>query len=150
MRYEIKSLGVWAFVRISFFLNLVIGFLIGLFYAAFLGVILAAAGSVGDLADLPFDPSALGPVLLILLPILFAIGSAVFNTVLGVIVIVAYNLIARMTGGFEMTLEPVATQTVPVATVPVSKTTSAPPPPTWNPPPPPTFDPPRTGGPEQG
>jgi len=48
-----------------------------------------------------------------------------------------------------MTLEPVATQTVPVAAVPVSKTTSAPPPPTWNPPPPPTFDPPRTGGPEQ-
>jgi hypothetical protein len=147
MRYEIKSLGVWSFVRISFFLNLIVGFLIGLVYAAFLGVILTAAGSVGEL---PFNPSALGPLLLILLPVIFAVGSAVLNTLMGVIIIVAYNLIARMVGGFEMDLDPVQ---APVATNPPPQVppTAPPPPPGWNPPPPPpqSYGPPRNSGSEQ-
>jgi hypothetical protein len=150
MRYEVKSVGVWAFVRISFFLNLIIGFLIGLLYAAMLGVIFAAAESVGEFGDLPFDPSRFGAALIIILPVLFAAVCAVFNTLLGVIMIVAYNLIVKMTGGFEMTLEPVATPTAPAAAAPM-QSTPPPPPPAWNPPPPPpTFEPPRNGGPEQG
>ena len=150
MRYEVKSLGVWSFVRVSFFLNLVFGFLIGLLYAAVLGVVLAAAESVGEFGELPFDPSKFGAALLIMLPVLFAAVCAFFNTLLGVIMIVAYNVVAKMAGGFEMTLEPVVTPAAPLAAAPIP-TTTTPPPPAWNPPPPPpTYDPPRDGGPEQG
>ena len=46
MRYELKSLGAWAFVKVSFFLNLVIGFIIGVLYAGFLGLILAASSAL--------------------------------------------------------------------------------------------------------
>lgn len=148
MRYEIKSLGIWSFVRVSFFINLIVGFLAGLLYAGLLGLIFAAAGSVGDLEDLPFDPSAVGPIILILLPIIFAVGCAFFNTLLGVVVVVAYNLMARMTGGFEMELGLVETASpkTPSSTVPSAV---PPPPPSWNPPPPPpNYDPPRDRGPE--
>ena len=52
MRYEIKSLGAWAFVKVSFFLNLIIGFVFGLLYAGFMGLMLAVSSS------LPFDDVA--------------------------------------------------------------------------------------------
>lgn len=137
MRYEIKSIGIWAFVKISFFLSLVIGFVFGLFYAAFFSMILAvgSSGPYGDIGDFPFDPGAIGPILLIVLPIGFAVGSAVINTLLGVISIVVYNLIARLTGGLEFELQSV-TSPVPVSVMP----TAPPPPPEpqrYAPPPPP-------------
>jgi len=150
MRYEIKSIGIWAFIKISFFLSLVIGFIFGLFYAAFFSMILAvgSAGPYGDIADFPFEPGAVGPVLLIILPIGFAIGGAVINTLLGVISIVVYNLIARLTGGLEFELQSV-TSAAPVSGVPTLPPPQpepqrfAPPPP----PPSPAVAPPEPEGP---
>jgi len=158
MRYEIKSLGVWSFVKVSFFLHLVIGFVFGLFYAALLMMVFAVASSapMDEMAGLPFDLRAIGPLLMIILPIVMAVGGAVFGTLFGVVVIAAYNLIVRMVGGIEFDLEPAALQQASPIPPVVSqsglapKYVAPPPPPTWNPPPPPpTVDPPRERGPEQ-
>jgi len=148
MRYEIKSIGIWAFVKISFFLSLVIGFVFGLFYAAFFSMILAvgSAGPYGDIGDLPFDPGAIGPILLIILPIGFAIGSAVINTLLGVISIVVYNLIARLTGGLEFELQSV-TSAAPVSGMPPVPPPQPEPQRFAPPPPPPPAAPQKPDGP---
>jgi len=159
MRYEIKSLSVWSFVKVSFFLHLVIGFVFGLFYAAMLMMVFAVASSapIDEMAGLPFDLQAVGPLLMIILPIVMAVGGAVFGTLFGVVVIAAYNLIVRMVGGIEFDLEPAALQQVSSITPTASQSGLtpryvAPPPPSpvWNPPPPPpTCDPPCNSGPEQ-
>jgi len=61
MRYEIKSLGVWAFCQ-DFLLSQSRHRISDRFVLRrFLGVILAAAGSVGDLADLPLIPRLSDP-----------------------------------------------------------------------------------------
>ncbi|MCX6834727.1 MAG: hypothetical protein NTW07_06260 [candidate division Zixibacteria bacterium] len=150
MRYEIKSLGIWSFVKVSFFLHLVIGFVLGLFYAALLMMVFAVASSapLDEMGGLPFDLQAVGPLLMIILPIAMAVGGAVFGTLFGVLVVAAYNLIARMAGGVEFDFEPVVFQQVSSNTQtgyqPVSTPTFVAPPP-----PPPTSDPPRNDGPGQ-
>ena len=158
MRYEIKSLGIWSFVKVSFFLHLVIGFVFGLFYAAMLMMVFAVASSapMDGMTGMRFDLRAVGPLLLIFLPIVMALGGAVYGTLLGVVLIVAYNLIVRMMGGIEFDLEPTALQHASSVTPTVSQPDSTPkyvtppPPPTgWNPPPPPTNDPRRSDGPGQ-
>lgn len=151
MRYELKSLGIWSFVKVSFFLHLVIGFVLGLFYAAMLMMVFAVASSapLDEISSLPFDLGAVGPLMMIILPIVMAVGGAVFGTLFGVLVVVVYNLIARMAGGVEFDFEPVILQQVssntPTGYQPVSTPKFAVPPP----PPPPTSDPPRNDGPEQ-
>jgi len=159
MRYEIKSLGIWSFIRVSFFLHLVIGFVFGLFYAALLMMVFAVASSapLDEMAGLPFDLQTVGPLLMIILPIVMAVGGAVFGTLFGVLVVAAYNLIVRMVGGIEFDLEPATLQQLnsktptgyPPGLTPRYVVPPPPPPPAWNPPPPPTNDPPRNEGPEQ-
>jgi len=47
--------------------------------------------------------------MLVALPILFAIMGAVFYTIIGVVLVLIYNLIARLVGGYELDLQLVAT-----------------------------------------
>jgi len=147
MRYEVKSLGAWAFVKVSFFLNLIIGFIFGLLYAGFMGLVIAATSALPfeEVGQMPFDAEAIGPMFLVLLPIIFAVGGAIFHTLFGLIIIGAYNLIAKLVGGLEMTLDPVE-QVQPVHTQPVQVAPPYQPPP---PPPPPATDrPPSDSNPE--
>jgi hypothetical protein len=142
MRYELRSIGVWACVRTSFFLHLVFGFVIGLFYAAILGMMVALISSLpyGDTSDTGIDLSALGPVFIILLPILCSVGMAVFGTVFTAIFAVVYNLIVKMVGGIEFELEPITLSQVAVGhPSPVMPAVNSPYPP---PPPPPSSVPP--------
>jgi hypothetical protein len=157
MRYELRSIGVWSFVRTSFFLHLVFGFIIGLFYAAMFGLIMAVFSSLpyDNSADMGFDPSAIGPVLLILMPFLFSIGAAVFGTLFTAIIAIVYNMVVRMAGGVEFELEPTTLNQVAVghsaSVMPTSIPAYPPPPPppssippsasSHNPPPePPKYD----------
>ncbi len=105
MRYELRSIGVWAFVRTSFFIHLVFGFILGLFYAAIFGLIMAVASSLPMDGTSGFDPTTLGPIFIIMLPILFSVGSAVFGTLFTAILVIVYNMIVKMTGGVEFELE---------------------------------------------
>ncbi len=106
MRYEFKSIRIWSFIKIAFFVNLVFGFLLGLFYAFLIPVMLMAPGPS------PFQGMGLESeggsfiFMLILFPIMFAAGCSVFQTILFTIIAASYNLFARMVGGVEFDIQP--------------------------------------------
>lgn len=111
MRYELRTIGIWSFTKVAFFFNLVAGFVFGLFYALFLGFIIAVMSSLGNI--LPIDPAAFQSddlsigFMVILLPMFFAIVGAIVYTILGIIAVSLYNLIARLMGGIEFELHSV-------------------------------------------
>lgn len=108
MRYELKSIGIWGFIRVAFFVNLVAGFIIGFLYGLFLSLVFTVWQQFPILENLGgggLESISFG-VLLIVLPIMGAVGGAIFFTLFGVIIIVIYNLITRLTGGLEFDLQP--------------------------------------------
>ncbi len=111
MRYEIKSIGMWPFIKVSFFFNLVVGFIFGLVYALFAGFIMTVMSRLSEFQpggfDLDLEPLPIG-FMLIILPILFAVMGAVFYTIIGVVLVLIYNLIAKLVGGYELDLQLVA------------------------------------------
>lgn len=113
MRYELKNIGIWAFVKIAFFLNMVVGFVFGLFYAVLTIMVFALAASM-PFMDMPgIDPEALSPgILLVSFPLMFSFIGAVFVTMFELIVLVLYNLFSRFLGGLEFKLEPIEPATV--------------------------------------
>ena len=133
MRYELKSIGIWSFVKISFFLNLILGVIIGFFYAVFMGLFLSIAGNSPLADEWGMDPNEMSiGVLFILFPLLFGIMGAFFQTLLMTLMVGLYNLITKMTGGLVLNLvgaaEPTA-KNIPVATVASSAPLVAPLPP---------------------
>jgi len=138
MRYELKSIGIWSFIKISFFVNLIFGFMMGIFYAIFIGVFMAPMGMLpmSEYSDIDLDGSFM-PILLILLPVMFAFGAAVFQTLVGVVLMMVYNMIVKLTGGIEFDLNRVNTASPAVAGPITAHTTIAP----VHPPPPPPASP---------
>lgn len=151
MRYVIKKIPYWGFVKISVFINFIFGFLIGLIYAFFFGLMMGAVRNLPGVAEEMggAEPMAFG-VMMILMPIIFAFGSAFFNTILGVILVFFYNILSGFIGGLELDLEPAydesmqnRPQTAPAEPVPQQQVYSTPPPTyteTTTPPPPPPQD----------
>ena len=129
VRYEIKSLGIWAFVRVGFFLNLILGFIAGVFYSVLLGIIMLAGSALpGEYSDQFYGAElSVGAGFLVILPFITAAVIAVVNTILGVICLGAYNLLARLVGGFELTLDPVPTSASTATEIPSPTATPAPP-----------------------
>jgi hypothetical protein len=135
MRYELRTIGVWSFVRVSFLIHLVLGFILGVFGALFLGMLTALMSSLPyGSSDSGVDPTAFGPAMLIILPVVYSIGAAVFGTIFTAIMAVVYNLIVKMVGGVEFELEP-TTLTYAATAVPPSQASYTVP--TYTPPPPP-------------
>lgn len=103
MKLELKSISVWSAVKIGFFLNLVMGFLMGLLAAMFIAPFLALTSSMmpsggldgGDMGEMSFG------ILLVVLPIVYSIGGAIFGTIAFAIGAAVYNFIARLMGGLE-------------------------------------------------
>ena len=86
MRYELKSISVWAVVKVIFLLSLVAGFLGGIVMAMFMGVFMTLASGLGQLGGSEAFPVDLSfGALMILLPIGYALGGAFFNTIFGAI-----------------------------------------------------------------
>ncbi|HUV31110.1 MAG TPA: DUF3566 domain-containing protein [Acidobacteriota bacterium] len=148
MRYELKTIGIWPLVKVSFFLNLVLGFLYGLVNAFIMSMILAIAPSLPFASGLEFDPAEISLAFLFLLfPIFCALGGAVFLTLFCAVVALIYNAVARLLGGYEFDLAAV-TEMVGVRSVPRPPMAPGPaagpyvPPPYT--PPPPSGDYPRT------
>ncbi len=110
MRYEVKSVGIWPFIKVSFFFNLIVGFIFGLFYALFAGFIMAIMSRLSQFQpggfDFDLETMPIG-LMVIVLPIAFAIMGAIFYTIIGIIIVLIYNLIAKIVGGYELILEPV-------------------------------------------
>lgn len=102
MKLEIKSIGIWSLIKISVFINMIVGFIFGIFYALMLSFI-----SISGLLPLDImgneDITLLG--MIIVVPIMFSIGGAVFGTIWGVICVFIYNLLAKLIGGLEINAE---------------------------------------------
>ncbi len=106
MKYELKSIGIWSFFKISFFINAVFGFIFGFFYAIFVGLIMAVASNIPFLQSEEFasEDMSIG-LLMIVMPIVMAVFMAVFNTIVGSIILLIYNLFSKLLGGIEFNFE---------------------------------------------
>lgn len=104
MKYELKRISVWSVIKISFLINLVLGFLVGIFYAFMLMLItMMPMYYMSDELGSGF-PAALSGIMLIILPILMAGIMSVMNTILAAIATLVYNLSAKLVGGLEWEL----------------------------------------------
>lgn len=138
MRYEVRSIGIWTLIKVGFFLNLMIGFLFGIFSALIFipmaKVFLTMAGAEMGGYD---AGSSFG--LLFFLPFMMGILAAFFNTLFMVLVAACYNLIARVLGGLEFNFESVPNHglftatpvkgATPAAILSVNESAAPPPPP---------------------
>jgi len=102
MKLELKSIGTWSLIKISVFINMIMGFIFGIFYA-FMMYFMSSAGllpldMVGD-----EDVTLLG--MIIFVPIMFSIGAAVFGTIWAVVCVFIYNLLGKIIGGLEIEVE---------------------------------------------
>lgn len=145
MRYELKKIGLWAFVKVAFFVNMILGFLIGILYAMFFGFFMAVLQNMPYLPDQGMEPPADAPIgiVMVMLPFLFALIGGFIYTVLGMLIVIVYNLVVKVTGGIEFNLESIV-EVVPV-TPPAYAQPQAPAYSTPPPPPPiaePAFEPP--------
>lgn len=113
MKLELKKISVWAAVKVSFVLNLMLGFIVGIFYA-FLLLLLSSLpmSMMGD--DTPRMFSAFAGVAAIFLPFFFAFFLGVVYTIIVAISVIAYNLVVKLTGGLEFEFKPVV-EIVPVS-----------------------------------
>jgi len=100
--YVLKKVPLWPVIKISFVLFIILGVLIGIFYAILLSISgIFASALTGGLGELGFL-KGLG---FVLVPIV-AIMYAVFGTIAVVIWTLIYNLLASIVGGIVLTLEP--------------------------------------------
>lgn len=137
MKYELKSIGYWSAIKISFVLNLIIGFIVGVFYALFMGIILSLATQFpmfSEFSGAYGEEPSIG-ALIIILPIMFSFMAAVFNTIFVIIAVFIYNMSAKLIGGLEMEFTEIRIQ--PVAVSPASQPAAQPVRPEPAPPPPP-------------
>jgi hypothetical protein len=109
MKYELKRLGIWSVMKISFLLGLALGFILGLFYAMILlPLVLLPLGNQGTFGDSSDMPLAVGGVLMLLMPIVMSIFLAIAYGIGGAIGAALYNLFSRWFGGAEVELREMA------------------------------------------
>ena len=148
MRYELKSIRLWSFLKVAFFLNILVGFLTGFLFAFFTASIISALGSMGELSPYGFELPQEFPLgfLFVLYPLMGAVACAIFLTLFELIVIGLYNAVAKITGGFELSLNVAADQIPalqPIYAHTQMQSAVPPPPPVAPPTPPPPVDEPR-------
>ncbi len=121
MRHELKSIRIWSFTKVSFFVNLVVGFVLGLMYAMMLPILVAGMSQFGGFYGRSLDPSEVPiGVMLVIMPITGAMFAAVFHTLIGIVLVAVYNLVARLVGGLEMRFEPMETKPVSQVARPIT------------------------------
>ncbi len=131
MKFEIKSINYWSAIKVSFIVNLLLGLVMGFFFAIFSGLVLSLMDSVYgtmgiSIPELDSPPIAL---LIILYPILFGFGGAVFNTMFVLIAVFIYNIVGKFIGGLELEMNEIRLQAMPVAQAPAYAPPPPPPPP---------------------
>jgi hypothetical protein len=106
MKYELKRIELFPVIKVTFIVSLVLGFFLGILYAMFFGMIFGAMSRAGQIPGQGFDMPRMGlGVLLIIVPVILSIFSAVFNTILALISTVVYNFVVKFAGGFELDLQ---------------------------------------------
>jgi hypothetical protein len=150
MKYELKSIGYWSVIKVSFILNLIVGFIMGFFFAIFVSLMISIFANLTGFMGAPIFEEEVPPIglLIIIYPIMFSFGGAVFNTILAVLVTFVYNLIGRLLGGLELELSEIRLQPAGLSVQSESAITPGPQTPPPPPPPvqplPPDISPPDT------
>ncbi len=132
MKFELKKIGVWSAIKVTFLISLVVGFAVGILYALFfLALMSIPMNQMPD--DFPgMSGMFVGGIMLIIMPIMMSIFMAIINTIGAALSALVYNLVVKMVGGLELDLAEIK----PVLVQPVVATTPSPPP--YEPPAPPS------------
>ncbi|UCG62871.1 MAG: hypothetical protein JSV52_06195 [Candidatus Zixiibacteriota bacterium] len=159
MNYEIKSIPIWPLTRLAFFVNLIVGFIGGIFLAVFMVPLLAFVNAMAayDTGYIDIDAGPTGAAAM-MLPFLSALWCACFGTLFVIILGLVYNLTAKIIGGVECHLEPTVesaqlpdpTRLAPSKPESVIDRPLPPPPVTTEPPPSPPEGETKSPGPEPG
>jgi ABC-type multidrug transport system permease subunit len=119
MKFELKSIGYWSVIKISFVINLVVGACIGLFVGTFFGLIMSFASQMGGMGgmsgmDIPmFENGGPASILVVIMMVfLYGFMGAIFNTILAIIITFVYNMASRLLGGVELELSQMQLQPV--------------------------------------
>ena len=106
MKYELKRIAVFPVIKVTFLVSLVLGFLLGLLMALFMAPFMAMMSRVGSMQQQPFDFSGASiGALIIILPILYSIFLAIFNTIGAALAAMLYNFVVKFAGGLELDFE---------------------------------------------
>jgi len=103
VNFELKRVDVWSVVKIVFFLDAVIGLLVGFFYTLVFSLVGGMAGLLSGERALPMMglfSGLVGFFMSFVLAIFYAVLGAVFT----VILVGLYNLLAKWLGGFRLSL----------------------------------------------
>lgn len=103
LQYEIKRISLWSYLKISFFVNLVIGFGLGFAWAAYIQMKISLLGDWPLYDFLTEDQYSLS-MLYLILPVFLSMFIAGFGTIFGLIILFAYNSLARLIGGITVEL----------------------------------------------
>lgn len=112
MRLELKRVDMWSAIKISFCVNIILGFLLGIVYALFLGMFAGLLSSLPGGEGLEGVQMSFG-ILIIVMPFMFAFFLGVVYTVVTAICVALYNFMAKFTGGIELSFQQIAEQQTP-------------------------------------
>jgi hypothetical protein len=101
--FVLKKIPLWPVLRMSFVIFIIIGIVIGVFYAIMLSMWGALMSSFAE-AGFAEQFGVLRGLGFVLIPVV-AILYAVFGTIVVAIWTIVYNLIAAVAGGIELVLE---------------------------------------------
>lgn len=114
MRYELKSIPIWAFLKITFFVNFVTGFILGIFLAPFVGLFSISLVTLFQLQGTNLDIGSSLDSLMTATPFMVSFGFAFILTFFELVVVLVYNIFARFIGGISFVLEPENDANLPV------------------------------------
>ncbi len=106
MRYELKSIPVWAFLKITFFVNLIAGFVLGIFMTPLVGVFSVVLVSIFQMQGTNFDVSNSLDSIIVATPVILSFLFAFVLTSFEIVVVFIYNIFASFIGGISFVLEP--------------------------------------------
>ena len=106
MEYELKRIPLAPALKILFFVYLIVGFILGIFYGIMLVNFLSIVSSSLQLGEeLLKEFSSLGFAGIIMMGIMMALFSSVILTAITILGLASYNLLAGWLGGLKFQLE---------------------------------------------
>ena len=106
MLYEIKRIPAGPVLKVSFFIFLIVGFIIGLFYGMLIINLIAGLGGLLNGEEEVFsDFAGLGMLGIIMMGVIMSLFSSVILTAVTGLSVVTYNVFAGMLGGIKVELE---------------------------------------------
>jgi len=106
MLYEIKRIPPGPVLKVAFFVFLIVGFIIGLFYGLLIMSFLSSmTGMLGMEDQFASDFTTFGIFGLILMGVVMSIFSSIIMTLMTGLSVLCYNMIASWLGGVEIELQ---------------------------------------------